>query len=230
MCSTDEYLNLIEQFQLHLMQEHTAHSWLAVSRESYWNYRTFASSIQKSAPKQEIIHESQKVPVQKIEVKKEPERNPVQKPVEIPKPAPKVSLTAPEPEKKIKTSPLEPAAPKELDNFADIRKILSERFPEQVILPQPPDDSLAQTIKTAWKNTTLNLVVSNAQPRHFSLLENICKAIQVVYGLKAEVIEKKLAGSKIKTSFIDMGDLDAYLREPKAKAHLWKVIAEKIKL
>lgn len=236
LSNAHEYLHLLEQFQMHLMQEHSVGSWLDVNRESYRYYRAFAVSLQKGQQKPVNVQEVPKNAIPNTEVEKIPKNipQPVEKsPITVaPKTVIQTTNPVPEPDKKSTSLRLEPIGVKETEAFSDIRKILSERFPEKVYLPNPPDDTEAQAIKNSWKNQTshLYLVVSDAQPRHFSLLANICKAIKIVFNLKAETLDKKQLNDELKVPYLDLGHLDLYLQEPHRKAELWKMICEKIKL
>lgn len=218
---TNEYLDLIAECQVFLFQEYSRQSWLEVSRESYLNYRQYAISKQEPekrrqepvARRQEIIARSQEPVVRRQE--------------------PEAKIQEPEkrsPELEVRSKEQPPSVEKQ--DFSDIRKSLAERFPEQIILPQPPDDAIAKNIKNGWKNSPQHpqifLVVSKPQPRHSSFLTNICNALKIVHGLGAFVVEKSLLGD-VKELIIELEDLDIYLREPKRKAHLWHAISQKCK-
>lgn len=233
---TKEYLDIIAEFQIHLIQEYSPQSWLGVSRESYLHYRTYAIAQNQGARQQETNKSPE--PIRSPEqVSKKPEtvsvsHEPVVKPQAI---APKVPSATPVQEKSAfipKTALLEQPVTIKKQDFSDIRKIIAERFPEQIILPQPPDDSMAKAIKDAWKNNhqkpEIFLVVAKAQSRHAALLENLCKAIKIAYNMKAEVVDKIPLGD-VREHVIELADLDAYLREPKLKANLWQTISQRVK-
>ncbi len=222
-----ECLDLVVQLQLYLMQEYpSAQSWLEVSRESYTHYREFAKSLNRESihkknaedksPELKARHaepESEKqetIPKREVEIK--PAISLIQQPAPVDVPIKNLA--------KIKTSPaLTPNAPTKIaQDFTDFRKLIADHFPEQVILSQPPDDSMAKATKNAWKT----------QPHHVSFLENLCKAIWIVFGLKTKVNGRNLQWGESTESIVELEDLDSYMREPKLKSILWKTLINKI--
>lgn len=218
--------HLIAQLQCYLVQEYPPQSWLQVSRESYLYYRKFAMTLtpketRRQGPeariqKKETRNQESEVKNQKKETNQEPLLA-------------KVAMPPPKQEK-IEAALTEKPAVIEKQDFADLRKIMAERFPEQTILSQRPDDALAKTIKNAWQNKPQEqpevfLVVAKQLPRHATLLSNICHAIKIEYGLTAKIVEKSV---QEKGYVIDLADVDVYLQQPKLKAHLWKTISTQL--
>lgn len=233
---TNEYLDLVAEFQVFLFQDYSRQSWLEVSRESYLHYRNYAMSRSQGAvdrsPGPEAKSQEQIVRQEPVARRHEPEKR-SQEPE---------AKSTPQPEDKSHKSEVreqtpsvksnEQLSPIEKQDFSDIRKILAEHFPEQIILSQPPDDTSAKKIKNGWNHSPqlpkIFLVVTNPLPRHSSLLANLCHALKIVHGVKADIIEKSQLGA-VKEPLIELEDLDVYLREPKRKAHLWNTISKRVK-
>lgn len=219
----DEFLELTTQFQLFLIQEYSPQTWFQVSRESYLNYRSYAIALNQTAKKMNIQEAEVRREMPEVKAqgaKKQEVENKNQKIVENAiANSPKNAAIAPQKEKIVSASKKELEKPsttrEKQDNFADIRKMIAEHYPEQLILPQPPEDSLAKKIKNAWKTPS----------KTESFVANLCHALKVVYGIKAEVVGKSLQLGDAKNSVIELINIEEYLREPKLKANLWKTIS-----
>ncbi len=217
---SQEYLELIAQFQNYLAQEYAPRSWLEVNRESYWHFRRWIQDAGAKIPHPEI-KTAQKSEVLAQAPKNLPpiiNKNPVVdvaneiKTVKSPEPTEKLKKV----DEKIAVSIEQQASAIEKQDFSDIRKMVLERMPEQVLLDNPLDDSLAKSIKNAWKTN----------PKQASFVTNLCKAIKVIFGLNAQVNGSRLLWGDEKKYEIELGDLEAYARDPQLKARLWKSIQE----
>lgn len=225
---------LIATLQIHLAQEFGTQSWFDVSRESYLYYKNFAMGSNQTIRKAEL-----KAPVkerndpiiknQEIKIAAAPLQSNVKAENEK---APLAEVLPPTLSKdKNKNSTAQPIREQislvDKQDFSDIKQAFLERFSDHVILPQPPDDSLAKSVKNAWKtNVKIYLVVPKIENRHHSFLANVNKAIKIVYGVNGEIIEKNSMPPMMKGQSIELKNLDAYLLDSKLKANLWKVITE----
>lgn len=213
--------DLIAQLHIYIFQEYSPQSWLEVSRESYLFYRNFAKSLNQTQAnlKREIVENQPPVikreePKVKSHAKQEVAQ--FQKPESEMLPAKKpVSLEHKIEIKQAVTQDI-PSQKVEKQDFSDIRKIIMENFSEQVILYQPPDDTIAKSVKNGWKT----------QSRNTLFIQNLCHALKITYGITAEVIDKKLICGDKNKHFFELEDVEVYLREPRLKAQLWKKIKD----
>lgn len=233
---------LISDLKSHIIQEYAQDPWLLVNRDSYLFYRNYALSQNKpSQPTSTSTPTlSNNIPLKKELVK--PQEMPADpilsqetKPKEIPQAVtPKESAIPPStkslPVEKVpvtKTIEMEQLKPVANNDFSDIKKIIQEKFPEQVLLAKAPDDSLAKTIKNAWQTvkveTNFYLVISDVKPHQKKLLQNIVFAIETILGQCVEVVQKRTMG-QISGKGLELPDLELFLNAPAQKAALWKEI------
>ncbi|MBS4166695.1 Uncharacterized protein NEOC65_001788 [Neochlamydia sp. AcF65] len=250
-----EYLSLIAQMQSYLIQEFPSKTFLEVSRSSYMDYRLFAASclpqtIKKVLPPQfseaskvedssvvaaplsstVVTHAStvvthEKHPKDTLEVLSANSKSNLASEQALSSSSPDSAGFVP---KAINLEFLAPALPP--SDFSDFHKIFAERFPEQMILTEIPNDEAAKNVRQMWKNgpqACLLLVLKNAssEPRHVLFLANLRKAIQIVYGVAVKIIEKNCLDSSQKTCIIELAPLDIYLQEPHRKVELWNSIS-----
>lgn len=224
-----EFLDLLSNIKLYLFQEYSPQSWIGVSRESYMEYRVFAVKLNdygkstkppspQNIPK-EIIPPSIK-PKTQDSITKAPTSQP---------------LSAEEAKTEFKNQKIEnpiTVAPrqqkddgthKNLPDFSDFKKIVQQHIPHLVMLPSPPEDSLAKKIKSEKKETTLFFYVKSLEGEQSLFLNNLCKAVKIVFGIKADVINNPISFSE-RQCLLELPNVEIYIREPKQKATLWKTI------
>jgi hypothetical protein len=148
------------------------------------------------------------MPTKQTEFKK-PE---YKKPAEAAKPVVSANVIVPEKEPVV-----------EKQDYSDLRKIMKEKFPEQILLDHPPSDEKAMAIKLQWKNEKLKpdliFIVGEVREHQKTFLDNLCKAIKIVLNKNAQVADKAMVAD-----VIELNDIDLYFREPSRKAELWKRI------
>lgn len=226
---------LISDLKAHIIQEHAQDPWLLVNRESYLYYRHYAVSQNKSPvatpsvsipQKKETIVIPEKKPTQPISSEAKTKVIIETPPKELLEPAKTNPVEKAPVTKTIETEQLKPVVK---DDFSDIKKIMQERFPEQQLLAQPPEDSLAKQIKNGWKTikaeTNLFLIISDVKPHQSRLLENIVFAIRTVFKLNVAVVKKKEMGQS-SGKMLEVPDLEMLLNVPAQKAALWKEITK----
>ena len=138
-------------------------------------------------------------------------QSPIEKPqVPKPKPLPKEVVLPPVVEKiepPVKTLQPPPKIVAEIsslpevqiDHFEDVRKIWAKISPQAPILEEIPGDAIAKKIATRWKTKNITAEISilayHEPPAQRALLEQIAKALDVVFGpakiVQAEPIEKE---------------------------------------
>lgn len=226
---TQFILDLISQLKLSISQEYEPQSWLLVNRDQYLYYREYALSKSKiQEPNKNTNLAPQPVSPTPKE-KKQPIDMEVVKTI-----TPNNSTVQAEPIKKMELSPStlevqEVKTPQE--DFSDIIKIIKERFPEHLILPHKPEDTLAKTIKNSWKNKPIHpellFIVSSPKPEYRLFLENLLKAVKIVFGIQAAVIEQQPIQKTGKT--VVLNDLDHFFKYPSKKVQLWSEITNQLK-
>jgi hypothetical protein len=207
MSPSNEYTVLIAQLQSYIVQEYAPQSWLGVSRDSLLYYRQYAMA--QGMRKQEIKPVQPAVKNQPFNItQKAPEVKIQEPPIKVQAPLPSPLPVQENVKVKTKKIDIEPSPSTEKQDFSDLRKIMAERFPEQVLLANPPDDSLAKKIKNERKMS----------PQHAAFITHLCRAMEVVHGVKAEVTGKVL---RWENKSCELQDIDQYLQNPKLKAELW---------
>lgn len=236
-----EFKELLALTQNFLVQEFSPNQWIEVDRESYLYFRSFAQLKKQEAPKAEVL----KKPI-------EPQTTKINKPTDLPPPPAAQKLNPkkdPPSLPKIEKNPeikkaLEPASD-EASNFvskkilsdplplldhqdlSDLRKIISEKFPEQKILDYPPDDAQAKIVKNAWKSRDKQAKLVLLCPSHFHqhpLLNHLRQAIQMTFNTPVEISDTSLESEKKPT--IALESLDIYMQDFKQKAILWQKIKQ----
>jgi len=216
-----ELQHIIALTKLHISQEYDPKSWIATDTETYEYYKDFASKGKRAPVSKPQIAQTQTTP----------------RPVAVkPKPAPQKKQPS---EPKSKSIPIEretlPSAPK--TEFADLKKIISEHFPNQKILDFVPDDTRAKEIAAKWKKQAIApeviILHSTATSQERLFLENVARAIEIRF-CPAVVMTpeefspnekvKLVIGSKTEHAgaTLEIGPVDSYLKNPQQKAKLWQ--------
>ncbi|KIC73961.1 hypothetical protein DB42_BN00240 [Neochlamydia sp. EPS4] len=251
-----EYLSLIAQVQSYLIQEFSSKTFLEVSRSSYADYRLFAASclpqaIKKALPPQ--FPEASKVepspvvaaPLSSTVITHEKHPKDTKDTLEVLPADSKSNLISEQPLSSSSSPNSTEFVPKAINlefsapaltspDFSDFHKIFAERFPDQMILAEIPNDEAAKNVKQMWKNDNqrdcllLVLISASSDPRHALFLANLRKAIQIVYHVHTEIIEKNCLDSSQKNFIIELAPLDIYFQEPHRKVELWNFISSQL--
>lgn len=240
-----EFKELLALTQNYLIQEFSPQQWIEVDRESYSYFRSFAQLKKQEAPKTEAL----KKPI-------EPQATKIYKPTEINPPQPAAQKLPPKkdlpssqkfennPEIKKVLEPVSVEAPNRVSkkiqsdplpllenhDLSDLRKIISEKFPEQKILDYPPDDTRAKIVKNGWKNKIKETKLVLLCPPHFHqhpLLTHLRHAIQVIFNTPTEISDVHLDSEKNPTLALE--NLDVYIQDFRQKALLWQKIKQILK-
>lgn len=211
-----EYLELVQQTELHLMQEYSSQSWLSVSRESYLDYRAYAVAHHYTIKKQEkpLPHPQ----IAKAKTGEPPVIRNQNLPEKLNSPLETSAIVTPTkiPKKEIPPLPTESTVKQPAStDFSDFRKIFAEKFPEQILKDQPPSDALAKEVKAAKKES-----------QESSFFHNLCQAVKIIYDIKVEISNNQLVWIADKEHRIPLMPLNTYLKDFKQKIHLWQHIVQ----
>lgn len=246
-----EYLDIAAQLQTFLIQEYPVASWIAVNRESYAYYRSYAKNAQapaivahstsipqpskSSTPLQELKKPLEAVsekPIITSEHHKKPSTDVKEVTSHLPKSYQAIAAAPPPSQYNPKVILLDIPGNMEPHPLADIHKIVSERFPDQILLDHPPNDLQAKTVKNAWKQPSIKnhviLLLSSPQPSDVPFITQVARAIRIVYGIDVKICEKPLEDES-ESYVIKLAALETYIHEPQKKAELWKIITDQIK-
>lgn len=248
--STKEYQELISLTKQYLAQEFQNNEyidekppeWIVSELQTYNYFKEYAiqnknpkikqAAVVIPAPVQQPRYEP---PVQtkqvvqpepKIEIMETPVTN-VQKPIE-PTPTPVVET---EKKKGFELEPIKATTPADL---SDVKRLVQELFPNQIII-----DSIPQ-------NTFQVIIISDHTEKHFiSFLNNYAKAIDLNLGTSKIMTSKKFQESPRLNSLkmiiqatdatishdgvalLQLSDLAQYFKEPVLKLELWKLTTSK---
>jgi hypothetical protein len=228
-----EFLELSSSIKSYLNQEHINQSLLEVSRESYLEYRTWYTTTSKTpVPAPKAIEVQEKNIPQKSSLPPPPANLPKPAPISKPQSYTSVALSKPatppsevKPIVEVKPITIEKIEEQSKEDFSDIRKILKEKFPDQVLLDHILDDTEAKSVKNLWKQEKLPpdvlFITGKLNEKQQLFVENICLALKTFKNKKARFLPVKPSEVSEKTQTIELDSIDLYFKEPQRKIELW---------
>lgn len=253
----EELSLLISLTQLHLLQEHDKGEWFITDQKTYESFRAFALRDRPQKTPQSTQQTLNKnivppLPAQKSQppkqaTLKETKNTEAKKPE---KPTLKVRKADDNKSAKPKLSFEKQKVPvPPVDDFNDIRKMVSKLFPNQTILDETPDE---QSLKVQLVPEVI-VLLDEESPQHLEFIANLAKAIQLCLCPVAALSTKdKGSNNQLKPGDIKMligkdehlqrvsqqypeafalplSTIDGYLQNPESKAELWDMICKEYK-